>query len=336
MSSDSVPPSIPPRKRPVTPANRPTAKPSGTASKPSGGASKPSGGAGTPGRDETTTPRTGAAGGAGAGKPIVSGSGATPRPPVDAELTGHAPGAAYAPTATREPVGAPAAADADRADARPASTGVPHSPGEGEEPPSPLQVAVDSVTATLKKAAAATSAALASAKRPRTEDTTMSSSSSSAATDNSDTGAYATSDPTPRVTPTRPSAGRPTTIPAAGAPRRVRLAVSRVDPWSVMKLSFLLSVAIGIMIVVAAAVVWLTLDSLHVFSQIDTLVKEVLGTENNIDVLQYVEFGRILSAATLIAVVDVFLLTALSTIGAFLYNITAALVGGVHLTLTDE
>ena len=30
------------------------------------------------------------------------------------------------------------------------------------------------------------------------------------------------------------------------------------------------------------------------------------------------------------------LLTALGTIGAFLYNVTAALVGGLHVTLTDE
>lgn len=121
-----------------------------------------------------------------------------------------------------------------------------------------------------------------------------------------------------------------------GAPRRVRLAVSRVDPWSVMKLSFLLSVAIGIMIVVAAAVIWLTLDGMHVFTKVDSLVREVVGTETKIDILQYVKFSRIVSAASLIAIIDVFLMTALATIGAFLYNIVAALVGGIHLTMTDE
>jgi len=49
-----------------------------------------------------------------------------------------------------------------------------------------------------------------------------------------------------------------------------------------------------------------------------------------------VQFSKVVSAATLISVVDVFLLTALATIGAFLYNIVAALVGGVHVTMTDE
>ena len=127
-----------------------------------------------------------------------------------------------------------------------------------------------------------------------------------------------------------PSVGRD------GAPRRVRLSISRVDPWSVMKLSFLLSVAIGIMIVVAAAVVWFVLDGLTVFTKVNDMIMEIVGAESEINFLQYVEFSRIVSGATVVAVVDVVLLTALSTIGAFLYNITAALVGGVTLTLTDD
>jgi len=132
-----------------------------------------------------------------------------------------------------------------------------------------------------------------------------------------------------------PSAGLTGGSNAAG-PRRVRLAVSRIDPWSVMKLGFLLSIAIGIMTVVSTAVLWFVLDGMHVFSSINKTVTEVVGTESFINVLKYVEFGRVISLAVLIAVINVVLLTALATIGAFLYNIVAALVGGIHLTLTDE
>ncbi|GGC01270.1 DUF3566 domain-containing protein [Cellulomonas carbonis] len=119
-------------------------------------------------------------------------------------------------------------------------------------------------------------------------------------------------------------------------PRRVRLAVAKIDPWSVMKLAFLLSFAIGIMIVVAAAVVWMTLDGLGVFTSVNDTIAEITGSPDFFNLLEYVSFSRILSLATLIAIVDVVLLTALSTIGAFLYNIVAALVGGIHLTLTDD
>lgn len=143
-----------------------------------------------------------------------------------------------------------------------------------------------------------------------------------------------------RASSERPAATATAAKPATAAglatgPRRVRLAISRVDPWSVMKLSFLISVAVGIMIVVATSVVWLTLDSLNVFSALNDLVTEILA-DSNIDLMRYIEFSRVISVATLVAVVDVFLMTALATLGAFLYNITAALVGGVHVTMTDE
>ena len=124
--------------------------------------------------------------------------------------------------------------------------------------------------------------------------------------------------------------------PAVGGPRRVRLAVSRIDPWSAMKLGFLLAVAIGIMTVVATAVVWYVLDSMQVFFKIEELVTQIVGEETNVDIRQYVEFGRVISIATLLGVINVVIITALSTIMAFLYNIVAALVGGVHLTLTDD
>lgn len=155
-------------------------------------------------------------------------------------------------------------------------------------------------------------------------------------------GAPPTISPTPARTGAsgaRPAAAaaRPAEKKAVAGPKRVRLAVSRVDPWSVMKLSFLLSIAIGIMIVVASVVFWLVLDGLHVFTNLNDMIVTILGSDTQqADLLQYVELQRFVSLATIIAVVDVVLLTALSTICAFLYNVVAALVGGIHLTLTDE
>lgn len=152
--------------------------------------------------------------------------------------------------------------------------------------------------------------------------------------------------PVPDGGPARTTTGGParTTIGGAatpaptesGGPRRVRLAIARIDPWSVMKLSFLLSFAIGIMIVVAAAVVWFTLDGLNVFTQVNDVIATLSGSTTFFDVLEYAKFDRVVSLAAMIAVVDIVLLTALATIGAFLYNIVAAMVGGIHLTLTDD
>ncbi|WP_432488087.1 DUF3566 domain-containing protein [Kineococcus sp. SYSU DK018] len=123
---------------------------------------------------------------------------------------------------------------------------------------------------------------------------------------------------------------------AVEAPRRVRLTLARVDPWSVTKLSFLLSVAVGIALVVATAVVWSVLDGMGVFTDVNGLLRDVVGGEVDVNLLDYLGFGKVLSLATVIAVVDVVLLTALSTITAFLYNVSAALVGGLDVTLSDD
>jgi len=124
--------------------------------------------------------------------------------------------------------------------------------------------------------------------------------------------------------------------PASG-PRKVRLTLSRVDAWSVAKMGFLVSVAIGIAFVVMIAVLWMILDGMGVFTDLDRTVRTVLGESGaKFDLMNFVGFGRVLSLATVIGVIDVFLLTALSTLGAFLYNICSALVGGVQVTLTDD
>ena len=125
---------------------------------------------------------------------------------------------------------------------------------------------------------------------------------------------------------------------APAEPRRVRLALTRISALSVMKISLLLSVAAGIMFVVAVAVVWFMLDSLHVFSTIKDLVGTMLDSESNAftALVEYMEFSSAFSISVIIAVFNIFLSTALSTIGALLYNVTAALVGGIHLTLADE
>ncbi|MER5349737.1 DUF3566 domain-containing protein [Kitasatospora sp. NPDC002551] len=141
-----------------------------------------------------------------------------------------------------------------------------------------------------------------------------------------------------------PAAGtrRPAAPPASGTlgrTRKARLRVTKADPWSVMKVSFLLSLAVGIIIIVAAAVLWMTLDSLGVFDSLGKTLKDVTGSDTNgggLDIMDYVGFGKVMTFTSLIAVVDVVLLTALSTLSAFIYNAAAGFTGGIELTLAEE
>ena len=128
-----------------------------------------------------------------------------------------------------------------------------------------------------------------------------------------------------------------TPSPRPASARRVRLTVSRVDPWSAMKISFLLSVALGIAGVVMGFVLWTILAGMGVFDQINGIVGEVVQDgQQRFDIMDFIGLGRVVSLSIVIGVIDVILLTALSTLGAFLYNICSSLVGGLQLTLTDD
>lgn len=122
-------------------------------------------------------------------------------------------------------------------------------------------------------------------------------------------------------------------------PRRARLRLTRVDPWSVMKTSFLLSVAFGIVTVVAVTIVWGVLGMAGVWDSVNQMVETVVGTsesESTFDVTSYLGMSRVLGFTMLVAVIDVVLLTAMATLGAFLYNMAAALLGGVEVTLAED
>ncbi|CAH0230896.1 hypothetical protein SRABI83_02621 [Arthrobacter sp. Bi83] len=119
--------------------------------------------------------------------------------------------------------------------------------------------------------------------------------------------------------------------------RRARLLVSKVDPWSVLKMAFLLSVALGIVTVVAAIVLWTVLDLTGIFDQVDSLLGTLAGSEGGgFELKKVASLGQVASFAVIIAVVNVVLLTALSMLSAVLYNISATLVGGIGVTLTDD
>lgn len=121
-------------------------------------------------------------------------------------------------------------------------------------------------------------------------------------------------------------------------PRRVKLTLTRVNAFSVMKISFLISVGLGVAGVVLVTVLWTMLNGMGVFQQINDAVAELPAGAGNsrMNISDYLSLGRVLSASIVFGVVDVFLLTAMSTLLALIYNLCAALVGGVRVTLSDE
>ncbi|GAA1405539.1 hypothetical protein AUR04nite_15500 [Glutamicibacter uratoxydans] len=118
--------------------------------------------------------------------------------------------------------------------------------------------------------------------------------------------------------------------------RKARLLVSKVEPFSVLKIAFLLSVAFGVITVVAAVGIWAVLDLSGTFDSFNQLMRDAIGAEDNFDLRDSISLGQVASYATIIAVVNVVVISVVSMLGAVLYNIGASLVGGAGVTLTDD
>jgi hypothetical protein len=128
-----------------------------------------------------------------------------------------------------------------------------------------------------------------------------------------------------------------TSVDAARAPKRARLYVTRVDPWSVTKVAFMLSLALGIIIVVAVAALWWVLDVTGVFITVSRTFDEVIGTATTgFDLLSYLELSRVMGVAIIVASVEIVLVSLLATLFAIMYNLSVGLTGGVEVVLSDE
>ncbi|WP_426509015.1 DUF3566 domain-containing protein [Dactylosporangium sp. McL0621] len=133
-------------------------------------------------------------------------------------------------------------------------------------------------------------------------------------------------------------AARKTVSSAVGrGPRRARLHLKRIDPWSVMKFAFAVSFVLFVVLIVATSVLYLALDAMDVFKSINKLLADLVSsTGGSADSTFRITAKGVIGGAALLGVVNVVLFTALATLGSFIYNVCADLVGGIELTLAEK
>jgi hypothetical protein len=133
--------------------------------------------------------------------------------------------------------------------------------------------------------------------------------------------------------------GNKSKVGTARRTRKARLRLSRLDPWSVMKTSFLFSIAAGIMLVVAVYAIWTVISTSGLFDSMNEIVRSVVSTPGDTTpfrVQEYINTQKVMGVTALIAVVDVLIFTAVATLGSFLYNLAATMLGGLEVTLAED
>lgn len=118
-------------------------------------------------------------------------------------------------------------------------------------------------------------------------------------------------------------------------PVRASMQIRRIDPWSTLKVSLLLSVALFFVWMITVAFLYLVLGGMGVWSKLNSNVGDLLNNASGSSA-ELVSSGTIFGGAFLIGLVNIVLMTALATIGAFVYNLITDLIGGIEVTLADR
>ncbi len=116
--------------------------------------------------------------------------------------------------------------------------------------------------------------------------------------------------------------------------KQVRLKLVYIDFWSMVKLSFLIAVAVGVITIVATFLSWMVLIATNTFSSINDIASDVLG--DSFDLLEIFNLGQVMSFALVIALLDVIVITALGAVVALMYNLSVRITGGLLVGFTNN
>ena len=136
--------------------------------------------------------------------------------------------------------------------------------------------------------------------------------------------------------PGRPSGTAP---PSRGGrtrpPRQASLQLKRLDPWSVLKLALVLAVVLFLIWLVAVGVLYGVLDGIGVWDRLNGTYADLVSGEAPSG-SPLISAGRVFGIAAVVGPINSLLFAVAVTVGAFVYNVSADLVGGIEVTLSER
>lgn len=119
-------------------------------------------------------------------------------------------------------------------------------------------------------------------------------------------------------------------------PRRANLQLKRFDPWSVLKLSLVLGVALFFVWLVAVGVLYTVLGGMGVWDSINGTYDSLVQNDGAATGGPLITAGTVFIAAAVVGAINIVLVSALATVSAFIYNVCADMAGGLEVTLSER
>jgi Transmembrane domain of unknown function (DUF3566) len=104
--------------------------------------------------------------------------------------------------------------------------------------------------------------------------------------------------------------------------RQAMLTLARVEPWSVMKFSFVL---------------YMVLSALGVFDSLQNTVSSITSSQSSAgtNISHWFSASLILGYTAMLGALNIVLITAMCTVGSVVYNLIAKTLGGIEVTLRE-
>ena len=115
---------------------------------------------------------------------------------------------------------------------------------------------------------------------------------------------------------------------------RVRRIIRKIDPWTVLKVTFVLNFVVALTVVLGMSILWVLLVNAGVPQGLEDIARRLALLDQDASLVNNIEtlFTGLVSMAALYMLVQ----TALATIGAFFYNLVSDLVGGIEVVVLEE
>jgi hypothetical protein len=118
-------------------------------------------------------------------------------------------------------------------------------------------------------------------------------------------------------------------------PRQAALQLKRLDPWSVLKLALVLAVVLFLIWLVAVGVLYGVLNGMGVWDRLNGTYADLVSGEAPTGT-PLISAGRVFGIAAVVGAINSLLFAVAITVGAFVYNVSADLVGGIEVTLSER
>ncbi|WP_067843385.1 DUF3566 domain-containing protein [Nocardia lijiangensis] len=120
---------------------------------------------------------------------------------------------------------------------------------------------------------------------------------------------------------------------ASGEPLRATVQIRRIDPWSTLKISLVISVALFFVWMLAVGLLYIVLEGMGVWERLNNTFTDMVSQDSG--TVGLIDAGTVFGYAGVIGLINVVLFTALGTVATFIYNQCCDLVGGIQVTLAD-